>query len=240
VTELPRTVSYADRLLPDGSAMNGYYEGDNFAAALYETICRSSGVLENDGLSIQESEIFPQSYMGSDPVSLAFLKMLIVISGARRVLEVGTFVGVSAMTFARSMPADGKVTTIEKFSQFSKIAQSNFEQSGLRSKIRLLNGDAFDVLPSLDAQEKFDLFFIDGNKERYLDYFLACERLASASSVFVIDDCLFRGDVLNAEPTTEKGRGVKAFLDYMAQRDDYHRLLVPMCTGLFIARKKTA
>src|SRR5262249_9098444 len=147
------------RLLPDHDAMSGFFAEKDFPKALYDMICRTSGLQEDSGLIIRESPEFPMTYMGSDPVSLAFLRMLIVLSGARRVLEVGSFIGVSAMVMAQVLPPEGIVVTIEKFDQFAALARDNFRANGFADRISLLQGDALDILRSFDRCERFDFFF---------------------------------------------------------------------------------
>ena len=81
--------------------------------------------------------------------------------------------------------------------------------------------------------------FIDGNKERYKDYFESLEPLLSPNGVIIVDDCFFHGDVYNDKPQTEKGQGTKDFLDAAAKRDDYVRLALPLSNGVYIMMKKS-
>jgi predicted O-methyltransferase YrrM len=99
------------------------------------------------------------------------------LAGVRRVLEIGAFIGLLTMYFAQAAPADGEVVSIEKFDKFAKIARRNFELNGLASKIKLFDGDAFEVIVRLPRDQMFDLVFIDGNKERYKDYVIKTESL---------------------------------------------------------------
>src|SRR5207244_5106952 len=142
--------------------------------------------------------------MASNPVSLRFFEFLTKVSGARRVLEIGAFIGVSAMSFARALPADGEVVTIEKLDRFAAIARRNFDKNGLGDKIRLIVGDAADVLAGLRSGPPFDLVFIDGNKERYKDYMEATAPLLSPRGIMIVDDVFFHGDAVRATTATEK------------------------------------
>jgi predicted O-methyltransferase YrrM len=153
------------------------------------------------------------------------------------VLEIGSFVGVSAMYFAKALPAGGEVVTIEKFEEFAAIAKRNFAANGLSERIRLLQGDAFDVIDRLPRDKPFDMIFIDGNKEKYLDYFLKTEPLLSPRGLVLVDDCFFHGDALNPVPTNEKGRGTRAFLEHAAGRKDYQRIAMPLSNGIMVMRR---
>jgi hypothetical protein len=105
------------------------------------------------------------------------------------------------MYFAQAVPVDGEVVSIEKF---DKIARRNFELNGLSSKIKLFDGDAFQVIDRLPGDQLFDLVFIDGNQERYKDYVVKTEPLLAKNGIMIVDDCFYHGDVLNAQPSDAK------------------------------------
>ena len=226
---------FCDKLLPDQPEQSREYRGDDFFVALYETIMRVGEVPNpHQDLELTYTDKFTVEEMGSNPVSLHFLEFLIRISGARRVLEIGTFIGVSTIAMARALPRDGEVVTIEKFDHFADIARSNFTQNNIDDKITLKCGDAIEVIEELPSSSQFDLIFIDGNKERYKDYIVASERLLSPKGLIVVDDCFFHGDAVQASPLGEKGRGVRAALDYVASRSDLFRLALPLANGILL------
>src|SRR5438445_480702 len=139
--------------------------------SLYDAICQASGIVSpHEEFALEYSNQFTVEEMASNPVSLRFFQFLVRVSGARRVLEIGAFIGLSAMAFARALPDGGEVVTIEKFDRFAAIARRNFEKNGLADKIRLIVGDASDILASLRSVPLFDIVFIDGNKECYRAY----------------------------------------------------------------------
>ena len=84
----------------------------------------------------------------------------------------------------------------------------------------------------------FDLIFIDGNKERYNDYFMMTEPLLSPNGIMLIDDCFYHGDVLNDTPSDAKGEGTKAFMDNAATCDNWHRIALPLSNGIFMMIRK--
>ena len=220
---------FCDKLLPNQPEHASHYAGSDFFADLYDAIAHASRIVSpHEEFELEYSDKFRVEEMASNPVSLRFLQFLAHVSGARRVLEVGAFIGVSAMAWAKALPDDGEVVTIEKFDHFAAIAQRNFAANGLDRKISLLRGDAFEVIDGLSANEPFDIVFIDGNKEHYKTYVEKTEPLLSPRGIILVDDCFFHGDVLNASPRTEKGVGVKAALDYAAERGDLLSVALPI------------
>lgn len=233
---------YCDKFLPDQREHTNLFEGSgDYAAALYDTICRSSAILTPDQeFVLEKTDRFTVEEMASNPVSLRFLQFLIQVSGVKRVLEIGAFIGVSAMYFARALPPGGKVVTIEKFDHFAAIARRNFAANGLADRIQLEEGDAFDIIGGLPRAEPFDLVFIDGNKERYKDYFVMAEPLLSPRGIVLVDDCFFHGDAINEPPRTAKGAGTRDFLDYAAGRTDYVKVALPLANGIMMMTRRAA
>ena len=232
---------FADKLLPD-QPEHAYHFGDgDLMQSLYDAICQASGIVSpHEEFALEYSDQFTVEEMASNPVSLRFFEFLAHVSGARRVLEIGAFIGVSAMTFARALPAGSEVVTIEKFDRFADIARRNFEKNGLADKIRLIVGDASEVLASLRGGPPFDIVFIDGNKERYRDYMVATAPLLSPRGLMIVDDVFFHGDAVRAVPTTEKGRGVKTALEHAAGLDGWLRIVLPVANGILLMTRRAA
>lgn len=228
-------VQFWDKMLPDQPEHTHLYQGHALMHDLFEMVCRSSGIRNpHDEFKIEQSDMFTVEEMASNPVAMRFLQFLIKVAGVRRVLEIGAFVGLSTMCFAKALPADGKVISIEKFDKFAAIARRNFELNGLIGKIDLRQGDAFEVIDRLPRDQTFDLVFIDGNKERYVDYAVKTEPLLSPRGIMVVDDCFYHGDVLNKAPTDAKGVGTKEFMDYAASADGWLRIALPLSNGMFL------
>lgn len=233
------TVEFWDKMLPNQHEHTYHYSGDNYAQALFDVIAQSSGIPNpHKSFTLEHTEMFTVEEMASNPVSMRFFEFLIAVSGVKRVLEIGAFIGVSTMNFARSVPSDGKVVSIEKFDHFAAIARNNFKLNGLSDKIELHEGDAFEVIDRLPKAEKFDLVFVDGNKERYKDYVLKTEPLLSSGGIMVVDDCFFHGDVANTTPANKKGAGTKAFMDWAATQDSWLRIALPLANGIFMMIRK--
>lgn len=232
-------VRYWDKMLPDQPEHANLYKGGQLMQDLFEAISRSSGIPDpKSEFKLEQTDMFAIEEMASNPVSMRFLQFLIQVSGVRRVLEIGAFIGFSTMSFAKALPADGKVVSIEKFDHFAGIARRNFAANGLDKKIELHQGDAFEIIGRLPKGEKFDLVFVDGNKERYKDYVVMTEPLLSAKGIMIVDDCFYHGDVLNKSPTDAKGEGTKAFMDYAATLSGWHRIALPLANGIFMMVRK--
>jgi len=232
-------VRFWDKMLPDQAEHANLYKGSAFMQDLFEVVCRASGIGDpKREFVLEESDMFSVEEMASNPVAMRFLQFLIKVAGVKRVLEIGAFIGFSAMSFARALPDDGEVVSIEKFDKFAAIARRNFENNGLARKIKLHQGDAFEIIESLPKAELFDLVFVDGNKERYKDYVVKTEPLLSPRGIMIVDDCFYHGDVLNKAPSDAKGVGTKAFMDYAATCARWDRIALPLSNGLFMMVRK--
>lgn len=228
-----------DKVLPTQAYNSDQYSGAApIEQSLYETILWSSGLAAPESnFRIEQTDLFSIEEMASNAVALGFIVWLLQLTRAKRVLEIGAFVGVSAMYFAQALPRDGRVVTIEKFDHFAGIARRNFAANGLQDRIDLVEGDAHEVLPSVRGKGPFDFAFIDGNKERYADYFRLVEPMMSPSGIIAVDDVFFHGDALSARPSSNKGRGVRDFLELAAKATEWRRILLPLSNGLMLMHR---
>ncbi len=137
---------------------------------------------------------FPQMVVG--PLEGAFLKVMAMSVGARRVLEIGTFTGYSALCFAESLPGDGQVITCDIDSESTDMAKRFWAQSPHGSKIHLQLAPALETLQKLSGP--FDLIFIDADKANYVKYFRRALDLVAGHGVILIDNVLWNGDVLKS------------------------------------------
>lgn len=136
----------------------------------------------------------------SSTVQASFLNMLVAVSRARRVLEIGTFTGYSALAMAAAMPADGKLITIDNYATDEKareVALTAFVRTPHSGKIQPLEGAGIDVLPTLTGS--FDLIFLDADKPSYIAYFnhILDHGLLAANGLLVVDNTLWGGRVLD-------------------------------------------
>jgi len=234
-------LSYRDRMLPVQAEQSHLFEGDatELLDQMYATMTATCDLASpHSELSLELTPLHRIEEMASAPLNLRFLQLLVKMTGARRVLEIGSFIGVSAIYMAKALPEDGRLVTIEKFDHFAGICRQNFAANGVSDRIDIIEGDAFEVLDGLTNEAPFDLAVIDGDKGRYDSYFPMVDKLVRAGGLVYVDDVFFHGDALNQTPTTEKGQGVKRFLELLGGREDYFCSVLPIANGVALAIKR--
>lgn len=165
----------------------------------------------------------------------AFLKMLVGLVGARRVVEVGTFTGYSGLWMASALPADGELITCEISEEHASIARGFFEKSPDGGKIQLRVGPALETLQSLE-DGSVDLIFIDADKTGYLAYYEEAVRLLRVGGLLVADNVLWSGRVL--DPREESDRALVAFNERVHGDERVENVLLTVRDGMMLARKK--
>ncbi len=174
----------------------------------------------------------PQMLCG--PIEGRFLKLLVQITGAKRVLEVGMFTGYSALSMAEGLPEGGELITCEIDPEVIRIAQSYFDRSPHGKKITIKQGAGLDTIESLQAP--FDVVFIDADKTNYLNYYKAVLPLVRSGGVICVDNVLWGGSVLS--PKDEDGKAIAALNEFVAADTSVDRVLLPVRDGIFVIRKK--
>jgi predicted O-methyltransferase YrrM len=141
------------------------------------------------------------------------LHMLALLCGARRILEVGTLGGYSAIWLGRALPADGKLITLEYNPAHAEVARANIAQAGLSDRVEVRVGRALDLLPQLEAEQAgpFDMIFIDADKQPYTEYFQYALRLSRPGALIVADNVVRNGAVLDANSSDAQVLGVQRF-----------------------------
>ncbi len=181
--------------------------------------------------------------MLSGHVQGRLLEMIVRMLRPRRVLEIGTFTGYSALSMAAGLEEDARLDTIEVDDELEEMAQSYFDRSLHGSKIRLHIGSALEVAPTLDTQ--FDLVFIDGDKREYPAYYRMLlgddggKALVHSGTILIADNILWSGKVV--EPVAPNDRHTQALLEFnrLAVEDPrVENVIVPIRDGLNIVRIK--
>ena len=178
---------------------------------------------------------------GLPPASISpdagrFLQVLLRALGARRVLEVGTLGGYSAIWMGRALPRDGTLLTLECDERHAAFAERYVGRAGLAAVVQVRRGRALDVLPSLDGEE-FDLVFLDADRAPLATYFEWALRLVRPGGMIVAHNALLGGRVANAEARGDDD-DVRALRDFNARIADDRRvtsILVPAYDGLVVA-----
>jgi len=153
----------------------------------------------------------------------------------RRILEIGTFTGYSALALAKGLTEDGVLHTIELREEDANRAKDFFAQSQYREKIILHTGSALDVLPVLD--EAWDLVFIDADKPAYTEYFNLVLPKLRKNGFILADNIFFHGQVLEDTVKGKSAKGIQAFNEMIKQRNDIDKMILTIRDGLFLIRK---
>ena len=170
-----------------------------------------------------------------------FLKMLLAMKKPLRILEVGTAIGFSAILMAEYNPAECQIITIENYEKRIPIARSNFERVGREKQITLLEGDAADVLKTLE--EPFDFIFMDAAKGQYVHFMPEVLRLLKKDGILVSDNVLQDGDIIESRyVVTRRNRTIhKRMRDYLYQLTHHEELvtsILPIGDGITVSVKK--
>jgi caffeoyl-CoA O-methyltransferase len=176
----------------------------------------------------------PQMLVG--PLEGAFLKMLTGLVRARHVLEIGMFTGYSALCFAEALPKDGTVTTCEIDDRSAGVARRYFSMSPHGTKITIHMGPAIDTMRSLDR--RYDVIFIDADKQSYVNYYRRAKELLSPEGVIVVDNVLWDGDVLLQPPPDDRTAAIQELNRLVASDPDVSAVLLTVRDGVLLVRRK--
>lgn len=148
------------------------------------------------------------------PAQGRMLHLFALMTGARRILEIGTLGGYSTIWLARALPADGRLVTLEFDPHHAEVAKANFARAGLADRIDLRVGKAIDSLPVLEAEKAgpFDFIFIDADKPSNPDYLRWSLKLSRPGTIIVVDNVVRGGRVLDAASADANVTGVRRFL----------------------------
>lgn len=174
----------------------------------------------------------PQMQVG--PIEGAFLKMLVQLSGARRVLEIGMFTGYSGLKMAEGLPEGGELITCDVDPQAEAVARKFHARSPHGKKITVRMGPALETIAKL--QPPLDMVFIDADKENYSAYWDAVLPLVRSGGLIVADNTLWSGRVLKPREVTD--RAIVAFNDKVAADGRVEKVLLTVRDGMMLARKK--
>lgn len=173
----------------------------------------------------------------SDHLTGKFLEMVCRMIKPMQVLEIGTFTGYGALSMAAGLMEGAELHTIEINDELQPLIENWFRQSPQGNKIHLHIGNALEIIPAL-AQE-FDLVFIDGEKNQYIDYYEAALSKTREGGFLIADNTLWSGKVLETDiPVNDHfTRGVMQFNDHVQADDRVENLLLPVFDGMMIIRK---
>jgi caffeoyl-CoA O-methyltransferase len=178
----------------------------------------------------------PEHHMLIGHLQGKFLEMASMMIRPRRILEIGTFTGYSALCLANGLAEGGLLHTIELRESDAAIAKGFFDRSAYKEKIILHTGDAKKIVSKLD--ETFDLVFIDADKAGYIEYFnLVFPKVRQNGFIFA-DNIFFHGQAIEAEPSGKNAKAIKAFNEFINNRTDIEKMILTLRDGLYLIRKK--
>lgn len=178
--------------------------------------------------------------MLSGPVQGRFLKMIVEMCGARRVLELGSFTGYSGICLASGLPEDGHLDTLEINDELEDLILEGFSRAGLRERISLHIGDCLETLKRFreEGREPYDLVFIDANKRDYPEYYELVFDLVRPGGWILADNVLWDGKVaLDPMPQDRQTLGIDNFNRRVVSDPRVESVIIPIRDGLNLIRK---
>jgi caffeoyl-CoA O-methyltransferase len=188
-----------------------------------------------------ETATMPEAMMQIGPEQGAFMAMLVKLVGAKKIVEVGTFTGYSALAMALAMPPDGRIICCDVSVPFTDVARRYWKEAGVADRIDLRIAPALDTLDALLAagnEGSFDLAFVDADKENYLAYHERCLWLLRKGGAILFDNVLWGGSVIDPSDDRSSTRAIRELNERLRADDRIDVVLVPIGDGLTIARKR--
>ena len=167
-----------------------------------------------------------------------FLHLIVKISNIKKILEIGTFTGLSGLTMSLSLPSDGKLVTLEKNVERNKIASNFFNKAKQEKKIKTIIGPALESISNLKKQDqKFDLVFIDADKENYKNYYSQSLDLIEKNGLIIVDNVLWHGEVVDTKKRDKLTTIIREFNIYVNTDKRTENLIIPVGDGFTVCRK---
>jgi caffeoyl-CoA O-methyltransferase len=178
------------------------------------------------------------SMMQIAPEQGAFMALVTRLVGARRAVEVGTFTGYSSLSIARALPDDGTLLCCDVSEEWTAVARKYWERAGVDGKIELRIAPAVETLRSLPVGEKFDLAFIDADKENYPNYYEEVLARLRPGGVILVDNTLWMGAVVDPKATDDQTNTIREFNDAVVTDDRVDSVILTVGDGLTLVRKR--
>ena len=171
----------------------------------------------------------------------SFLRVLIEIKKPKRILELGTAIGYSAILMANTMSEDCRITTIENYDKRMPIARDNFKRAGVEEKVELLEGDALEILQKIN--EPYDFVFMDAAKAQYLVYLKEIMRLLSVGGILIADNVLQDGELVESRYAVERRNRtihsrMREYLYEVKNMKELETTIIPIGDGITLSVRK--
>ena len=167
-----------------------------------------------------------------------FLHLIIKITKIKKVLEIGTFTGLSALTISLALPSDGKLIALDKNIETTKVANDYFKKANQDKKIETIIKSALDSLNDLKKNnKKFEMIFIDADKENYKNYYDQSIELLNKDGLIIIDNVLWHGEVVDETKNDKFTTNMRDFNKYVKNDSRTEQIIMPLGDGLTVCRK---
>jgi len=167
-----------------------------------------------------------------------FLHLIIKISQTKKILEIGTFTGLSSLTMSLALPENGELIALDKNNETSAKAENFFKKAGQNHKIKIIVSPAIDILKDFkNKNRKFDLIFVDADKENYKNYYDLSLDLIDTNGLIIIDNVLWHGEVVDENNKKKLTELIRNFNSYVNKDKNTENLIIPLGDGLTICRK---
>ena len=167
-----------------------------------------------------------------------FLYLIVKTSNIKKILEIGTFTGLSTLSMSIALPEDGEIITLDINEQINKTAINFFKKANQEKKIQTIVKPALESLNTLNKKnKKFDLIFIDADKENYKNYYEQCLNLIDKNGLIIIDNVLWYGEVADETKHDKITTIIREFNSYVNKDKRTENLIIPLGDGLSVCRK---
>ncbi len=193
---------------------------------------------EDDILKEIESQasIHPESHMLSGTLQGKFLELISKLLEPMYILEIGTFLGYSALCLAKGLKPGGELHTLEIDETSASIARENFKKSKTENKIILHTGNALNLLDTIN--KPWDLVFIDADKTGYMEYYRALIPKLKSGCLMIADNVLFHGKVLENVVSGKSAKAIQAFNEMVLSDARVEKMMLTLRDGVYLIRKK--
>lgn len=205
---------------------------------ILEVSLRESSILKD---LREETAKLPLAMMQIAPEQGQFMQFLLKLINAKKVLELGTFTGYSALAMAMVLPSDGELITCDINPTWSSIAHKFWQKAGLQHRIKQRLGPALDSLHALlndGYQHQFDFIFIDADKTNYVHYYELALKLVSERGLIAIDNALWSGKVIDKDDANAQTREIRKLNEFIKNDPRVDISLLAIADGLFLVKPK--
>ena len=165
-----------------------------------------------------------------------FLHLIVKTSKIKKILEIGTFTGLSTLSMALALPEEGKIIALDKNEETTKKAINFFKKAKQDHKIVTKINSALDSLKTI-TEQKFDLIFIDADKMNYKNYYEESINLIGRDGLIIIDNVLWHGEVIDKDVNDKFTLSIREFNDYVSKDNRVEKIIIPLGDGMTVCRK---